>query len=615
MSCRSLRRRYGWIAPLLLALLIAAAILTRLDKWLYSNEVFNNLSMGLSYSSQNETLVQLKREALHYCAEYAPASELKACNIYQDSITDRLYFAHPLTALVGLQVRGLLGHPDALAKLHWIALEPPLIGAAIALPMLLLLILAMPCSDRTPASLFMFLIIFIGQCYDRELLPIADLIHDAGGWPAPLTIIAVAATFYWAATRATARRPLPDWTERLSTATKSRALCWLAVALFAISAIAPPALDVIVAPLALVASIAASIPLARRASNLSPLLLAATVGLLFAAVTAEPYWIARRLGMAASFATLLYMAVIGLVSVNPRTRLVWVLPLIAVFHAPLTALVGLATMISEVVLKMRGNKPSGLLYASTLSFAVGIGLVLLGINSTAFAPGSAALSDVIALVFNWSGLLPACVSMAIVALFALVPLRNFDDASIAFSRAGLLIAQGVGAALISVAILRQDPDLLNAPGYAMFAKPADYITPALFGAGILALLLLMRHWFVEHDPAEIGDSRQSALLLVCAVLLLISASKLDLRIRNSYGPAPINLWRYVIAGELHPQWCRHLRQANFNDETYYLSKEDPTNDAIIYWSALKARLRIDRGVSKPQDFVVLPAPDNEAGCD
>jgi len=51
-----------------------------------------------------------------------------------------------------------------------------------------------------------FLIIFIGQCYDRELLPIADLIHDAGGWPAPLTIIAVAATFYWAATRATAPR-------------------------------------------------------------------------------------------------------------------------------------------------------------------------------------------------------------------------------------------------------------------------------------------------------------------------------------------------------------------------------------------------------------------------
>jgi len=99
-----------------------------------------------------------------------------------------------------------------------------------------------------------------------------------------------------------------------------------------------------------------------------------------------------------------------------------------------------------------------------------------------------------------------------------------------------------------------------------------------------------------------------------ALLLLTATSKLDMRLRNSYAPGVINLWRYVVLGEFHPDWCRHLRQANFDDETYYLSKEDPTNDAAIYWSALKARVRIDRGVAKPESFKVLPAPDNGPEC-
>src|SRR5262245_20591855 len=193
MAARTKNERTEWLPAWILMVLIAAAILTWLDRWLYSNEVFNSLSMGLSYSPQDATLVRLKQEALNYCAEFAPKSELKACNVYQNVITDRLYFAHPLTAVIGLQVRELLNRPNDLATLHRIALEPPLIGAAIALPIWFFLTMAIPRRDRTAAVMFMFLILFIEQCRDRGYFPVPDLIHDAGSWLAPLTLIGITA--------------------------------------------------------------------------------------------------------------------------------------------------------------------------------------------------------------------------------------------------------------------------------------------------------------------------------------------------------------------------------------------------------------------------------------
>ena len=615
MTSSSPQSGHGWLAPLIVTVLITLTILTWLDKWLYSNEVFNNLSMGLSYSPKDPLLVELKEQALHYCTQYATDSELKECNIYQDAITDDLYFAHPLTALIGLQARKLLDNPDSWTELHRIALEPPLIGIALALPLWFLLCLAIPRSDRTTAVGLMFLIIFIGQCHDREWVPIPDLIHNAGTWLAPLTLIAVVVATYLLAARSTRPGFLPDWAERFVNPAESRNLFWLALAIFALSAVAPPSLNVILAPLGLAGLVTAVFLVARRNPSLSPVLLACIIGLLFAAITSEPRWVARKLGTASGFVSLLYMGIIALVSVQPRSRLVWVFPLLTFFHAPLTALLGLATVIAELVLKCFGSKTSNLIYPAALSFLISITVVLLGFESTAFAPGTAKLSDLVALALHWPGLLPAFVSLVVVGLFTIFALRGSSLSTIAIARAGLLILQGLGAALISAAVLRQDPALLNAPGYAMFAKPAFYITNTLLETGSVALLLALGHRLAESEaPSATNRSSRNAMLLVSALLLLTATSKLDMRLRNSYAPGVINLWRYVVLGEFHPDWCRHLRQANFDDETYYLSKEDPTNDAAIYWSALKARVRIDRGVAKPESFKVLPAPDNGPEC-
>ncbi len=615
MDSRLWAESRGWVAPLLLALLMSAAILTWLDKWLYSNEVFNNLSMGLSYRPEDEVLVRLRDEALRYCALHAPDSELNSCQVYQNVITDRAFFAHPLTALIGLQTRALPGDPNWLQKLHWIALEAPLIGAAVALPIWFFLTLALPRGDRTAAVVFILLLLLVGQSHERIFAPVPDLIRNAGGWRAPLTLIAVSALGYLIAMGSRRSERFLSWAKFLSEPRSLKALFWAALALSAASLALPPPFNALLAPLA-IGSLAASLaPLVHRSPSLSPLVLAAVLGMLFASVTSEPLWVARRLGTAASFATLIYLAVIGLVTLRPRTRLVWALPLMAVFHLPLTALLGLATLIAETIVGVRTRRISSLLGAAGLSFAIGMAGIVYGIDSVAFAPESARPGDVAALILSWSGLAPVLVSMAVLGSLALIPLLRSTDPGIALSRAGLLILQGAGAALISAAILQQDGTLLNAPGYAMFAKPADYLTPALFPAGILAILLTLWRLLGEDSSKEMNGRRRGALLLLSAVFLLVCVSKLDLKARNSFAPAPLNVWRYAISGKMHHQWCQRLGEARFDNETYYLSKDDPTNDAVIYWSALKAKVRVDTKLFNPEAFTILPAPERSSQCD
>lgn len=75
-----------WLIPVIVAGLLAASIFSFLDKWLWSNEVFNNLAMGLYYEKDEPALVRLKAEAIGYCDEFAPIDTKQSCRIYQNAI-------------------------------------------------------------------------------------------------------------------------------------------------------------------------------------------------------------------------------------------------------------------------------------------------------------------------------------------------------------------------------------------------------------------------------------------------------------------------------------------------------------------------------------------------
>jgi hypothetical protein len=364
MTIRSRAERGGWIAPLLLALLMAAAIATFLDKWLWSNELFNNLSMGLSYDSQEESLMRLREEALRYCDVHAPPDDLASCKVYQNVITDRARFAHPLSALLGLQTRGLLGDAHWLSDLHLISAELPLVSGLLALALWLALTLALPRQDRATAVAVTLCLLAIGQSHDRGGSPLADTLREAGRWTAPVVAIAAAAPAILS--KAMPVR-LASWAARASHPSSHGLVLWASAGLFLLSLILPPVANAALAPLAVAIFLAFWLPLAARDSALSPALLASIVGLLFVAVTAEPHWFMRRLGYAGSLAALIYVAAIALSVTRPRSRLVWLMAIMTLFHLPISALLGLTTAMAETILLLRTRAPSHLLGASVLT--------------------------------------------------------------------------------------------------------------------------------------------------------------------------------------------------------------------------------------------------------
>ena len=612
MAIRNPSEHGEWVAPLLLALLMAAAIATFLDKWLWSNELFNSLSMGLSYGSQEESLMRLREEALRYCDVHAPPADLASCKVYQNVITDRARFAHPLSALLGLQTRNLLGDPHWLPGLHLISAELPLVSGFLALGLWLALTLALPRQDRATAVAVTLCLLAIGQSHDRGGSPLADTLREAGRWTAPVAL-AIAAAAPAILSKAMPVR-LASWAARASHPSSHGLVLWASAGLFLLSLILPPVANAALAPLAVAIFLAFWLPLAARDSALSPALLASIVGLLFVAVTAEPHWFMRRLGYAGSLAALIYVAAIALSVTRPRSRLVWLMAIMTLFHLPISALLGLTTAMAETILLLRTRAPSHLLGASVLTGAIGIGGAILGIDGATFAPGSARVDVAIPMILSWQGLAPAAATIAVTLSLAAVPLRALADETLPLARAGLLIAAGLAASLIAAALQQQDPALLNAPGFALFAKSGNYATPGLFAAGILSSLLALNRLLDSAAAPSHAPSSRNALVLATSLLLLMGVAKLDLKLRNGFAPGPLYLWRYVIAGDLHPQWCRFLSHASLEDDAYYLSKMDPTNDAIIYWSALKARLRVDAGTMDAQALTIGPAIDDPHGC-
>jgi hypothetical protein len=603
---------FGWdrIGPYLVALLLAASIITFLDKYLWSNELFNTLPIGLSFQANDPALANLREAALDYCDRYAPPGELKECRIYQESITDRLYFAHPLSALIGLQTRDLLDDPQWLGRLHWIGIELPLVLGAFAILVWLSILAGLPRPERSIAAALTLLLLLTGQWHDRHYSPIPDAVRDAGAWSAPVTVLLGAALAYFIGRRRPSGIAIP-FADRVGS---ERGLLFAASFLFSLALVLPPILNWVLAPLALLGLFLVALPLATRSTSLPPAVFATVVALLLVTVTAAPHWFMRRLGYSGALAHLVYVAVIALACTNPRSKLVWLMPAMAVLHVPVSALLGLSTTVAEVILLTFTRRPTHLLGAAAVTAALGLFGAFFAIESAAFAPESTRPADAIALILGWPGLAPALLSIALTFALASIHLRTRDPLTIGIARAGLLTTAGLVASITAAALQDQDPSLLNAPGFAMFAKSANYATPGLFSASILALGLALARSLNPPGEESAGPRRPLALMLVPALVLLLVVAKSDLKLRSGFAGAPVYFWRYVVAGEFHPQWCKQLAGASLADNVFYLSETDPKDDAIIYWSAFKARLQVDAGRSDPSGMIVEPVRPTSESC-
>jgi hypothetical protein len=604
-------------APFLVALLFLVTVVGGFEKWLYSNEVFNALSMGLIYSPEHPGLLHLRDAALDYCRTYAQPAEVRGCEYYQNSISERLAYAHPLTAVIGLQTRALLSDRDWLLKLQHIALEPLLISGALAIALWLFVTLKLPRPERQVGVAVTLCLLLIAQSRSDQYRLIPDPILDVGSWWTFLTLAGVAAaSFILTSGFPLNRLRMSRWDDRLA----NRVFLTTAVVAFALSLALPPAANALLGPLALIVFLCllAWLSLEKTLRDIQPLTWATLTALLFVAATADSLWFMRRLIHAREYADLIYLALIGLVTVRPRTWVVWLMPALAVFHVPAAALISLATLTAEGIICLRRLRISMLLGSSALTFAIAFAAIKIGIESVMFSPDTARPMQVTSIILQWPGLLPALISLALVVILAGLPLLRRDDSGDGFARAGLLIAGGLAATISSAAVLKNNPSLLNAPGFALITKNPDYLVTALLPAGALGMILglsgMSRSQLRNHADSQVLKIRRMPASIWAAMLLLLAVSKMDLSVRDTYLRVPDNIWRYLIADDLNADWCRSLSQIRLDDETYVLSRTNPTNDPITYMSALKLRLRIQAGLYDDSAFSVIPAEKNSSEC-
>ena len=556
---------FAVFAPFLLALLFLATVVGGLEKWLYSNEVFNALSMGLSYSPEHPGLLHLREAALDYCRTYAQPVELRACEYYQNSISEQLAYAHPLTALIGLQTRALLGDPDWLLKLQHIALEPLLISGTLAVALWLFITLKLPRPERKVGAAVTLCFLVIAQSRSDQYRLIPDPIMDVGSWWTFLTLAGVAvASFITTRAFPVDRLRISRWDEHRA----NRVFVSTAGIAFVLSLVLPPAANALLGPLALLVFLSLLAWLSREKSlgDVQPLTWATLTALLFVATTANSLWFMRRLINAREYADLTYLALIGLVTVRPRTWTVWLMPALAVFHIPSAALISLATLTAEEIICLRRLKISMLLGSSALTFAIAYTTIKIGIESVMFSPDTARPLQVAFLMLQWPGLLPALMSLALVVILAGLPLLRRDASGDAFARAALLTAGGLAAVIFSAAVLKNNPALLNAPGFALITKNPDYLVTALLPAGALGMILglpgMSRSQLRNHADSQALEMRRMPASIWAAMLLLLAVSKMDLTPRDIYLRVPGNIWRYLVADDLNDDWCRFVSQLN-----------------------------------------------------
>jgi hypothetical protein len=589
------------------AALAATMLVLTLDwfhGWLYGMEVFHALSMGLSYDPAAAPLLQLRAQALEYCERYAAPERLVECFHFQNVITERLAYAHPLTALIGLNVRGLIGRPDWLPDLQTVAAWAVLGPVLLALALWTLFTLAIPAERRGAVLAYTAVILLASQTRDNNHSVVPDLIAQAARWSAMYVIVGVLSL-----------AGLILWARRVNgLAAMRRSLRWIdmspshialaAAAVYAISLLAPSELNWLLQPGAWLLVLLTVLAAAQWRTDAGPLLLG--LGLLAIAVTSDQFWYLRPVGPMRSLGALLFVSIIALATVRPKHPLLALMPVIAAFHVALAAQLSLVTFVIELALCVRRRAISHLLLAAALTFAISFAAVRLGVESPFLSPETTDLTRVVSSLLAWPGIASASAAVVLVLALSAAMLR-YDDG---LARSAMMIAAGLVIALLSIGLIEQNPALENAPGYALFAKSIHYLTAPLFGAGMMGLLLGLGS---PAGPTSAHGSSGIPTPVLSALLLLMVVAKADLRPRDTVSDSA-EIVGYVFLGHLHPSWCADLWQVRPDDDTYVLSTRNPVSASVNLLSALKMRMRMEAGSLRPEQIRIEPQQPNPAGC-
>lgn len=602
------------------ALVIAAGILivlvlARTDKWLYSNEVFAWTRSGIEIGEAHASLFAFKEAAVENC-ELGSEEPLPVCQNYQNAYLTQGFFLHPINVWFGSTLPSGYGEMPWLADLHWVAIGILLTSSVLAIALWLLLILSLPRDLRVAAAVLSILLLLLGYYRAEPTLVLPD--PFAGGvraWEAAALLVIAVVTLF--GSRFFGRAPPDGRSKALGNwiAAHRKHLLLVLLAAAVLNLALPPIGAAAVQLPALAAAIVMAWWLATT-KDISPLIVGSIVVLLVIVVSGESPFLLRKLETPKTQLFLVFGTYLVYVIVKPRGRLVYLLPALAAFHVPATAILSLALCLVELPLCLRRMRISPALAVSGASFVLWAWFMEKSQAALANTSGGV-VSHAFALIMESPQLGPTSVVLALVAALSLWPLLRRDETWDWVARFGLMALQCLGASFVGLAISEGAPDLSLSPGYYLLIKTSNYLGPPLSFAIVVGLSLLLFRMIAAGRPSQADPSARSVwppLASVALLILLLGLAKIDLTPRFLFIDALRNSVVHVAMGRFHPDWCRYLNQGAGFDDLYLLSARNPTNGPENAFSALKLKVRIAVGEHNADQMRVSVAMPQENGC-
>jgi hypothetical protein len=604
-----------WIAAgILLALYFA-----RIDDWLYKNETFNNLAMGFEVAPEHPALVAFSKAALANCEEH-PVEDLKQCRRYQGVITQNLYFAEPIQAFFGSLLAYHYGEEPWLLAVHRAAVWAQITTALLAVALWLLFTASLPKSYGalvSAAAIALILMAYFQRGDFTFVLP--DPITDGvQAWEGP-ALIALAAVVLWGVPRA---GTLLAWGPAARTAKwlDGGRRCWLLLAALVLVQLILPLAFKPVAQAAAVALLLLLLVREVKDATFDPKYLLIAAILLLILVSGDKSMLLRKLEVPRYSAFLVFGAAMAYIAVWPRGRLILLLPVIVVFHASVSALLGLALVCAELPILLVRRKLSPAMIAGLLTCGCGL-LVTSGFETDLLGLSGEAVRHLVQLLWDqpWR-LLSLIIVLATTASLTFWPLFSRDPENDDLVRIGILTMQIVVLSDASNLLLAADPALRAMPGYFPLIQTASHLNPGLAFGAVLALFVWLARAGAQLGRVSAGDSQnernlETFLRPAMVLLVLIGIANVNFKPRPFLIDTVNNLVTYAVLERIHPDWCKNLQDASHFDDHYVLSVEEPTNGPENYFSVLKLKTRIAAGVHDLDRMTIGNAPPPAATGD
>lgn len=599
------------------ACFVFVLILARLEDWLYSNELFAWMQGGVQPNDGESSLLAFRDAAVRNC-DLEREELLPVCQAYQSTFLGHAFLLHPIHEVLATGLLTSYGKEAWLHDLHWTAVGSVMVGGVLAVALWLLLLHSLPRRLYMPAVALSLLLLLLGYYREESSLVLPDpFTGGVRAWEAAVLLVIAGAIFFG---QRLAGRMLPGGIEGMTEwiAAHRKRLLQVLLAGVVLNLILPAEGAAAVQFLALLAVIVMSWQLAAI-RHISPLIVGSLVFLLIVTVSGDLHFILRKLETSKNQLNLVLGAYLVYLAFRPRGVLVYLLPALAIFHVPLTALFALALFLAELPLCLRRLRISPVLVVSGVTFTlltwfmqmseVGLG-----------GPSGDAVWHALSLAMASPHLWPTTVVGGWVAVVSLWPLFRSDETWDSVARCGLLILQCLGAFFIGLAVLEAEPELELSPGYFQIIKASGLLGPPLAFGIVLSVALILFRYIASDELSESempasGRANWRQVSPVVLLVLLVGLAKIDLTPKFLVIDAVKNTAVHVAQGLYHPDWCRHLMQGAGFDDRYLLSEANPTSGVENAFSALKLKLRISLGVHDPDKMMISLAKAQENGCE